>query len=214
MSVRDLAARFAVTVALGVAVLATAGCSSQGASPGAPGPVQQAAPPQNVAWVVTINDEQTTTKGGVTFSIILEATARSGGSDAAGAYTGTATAQTTTKGTVGRAHLNASATAKSTKLSFTLQKAAAPVAPSQESSDEALAPLGVENPDYTGTGSVTMKASGSGTVSGGGASASGPFANTSDRQIQVIVKGSEAWLSVDIAGHTYIFKGTFAGVPQ
>jgi hypothetical protein len=176
--------------------------------------VPQAAPPQNVTWVVAINDEQTATKSGVTFSIALNATASSGGGDPVGSYTGTATADTTTRGTVGRAHLNATATAKSTKLTFTLQKAAAPTTPSQESSDAALTPLGVENPDYTGTGSVTMKASGSGTVSRGGTSSSGPFADTSDRQIQVIVKGSEAWLSVDIAGHTYVFKGTFTSVPK
>jgi hypothetical protein len=214
MTKRSAVARFAVAVVLGAAVLATAGCAPQAGPSGATAPVQQAAPPQNVVWVVAINDDQTATKSGVTFDIALELTASSSGSDPAGSYTGTATADTTTKGRVGRSRIDAIALAKSTKLSFTLQKAAPTATPSGESTDEASAPLGVENPDYTGTGSVTMKASGNGTISGRGASASGPFANTSDRQIQVIVKGSEAWLSVDIAGHTYIFKGTFGSQPK
>lgn len=213
MSIRNRAARFVAAVAFGAAILAVAGCAPQG-SAGPAAPVQQAAPPQNVVWVVAINDDQTATKSGVTFSIALELTASSSGSDAAGTYTGSATANTSTKGRVGRAQIDATAMAKSTKLSFTLQKAASPATPSGESTDQALAPLGVENPDYTGTGSVTMKASGSGTVSGRGASASGPFASTSDRQIKVIVKGSEAWLSVDIAGNTYTFKGTFGSQPK
>ena len=212
MSIRSRAARFVAAMAFGALTLAAAGCAPQG-SAGPAGPVQ-AAPPQNVRWVVTINDEQTATKSGVTFAIALDATASNDANDPAGSYTGTATADTTTKGRMGRANLNATATAKSTKLTFTLHKAAAPATPSQESSDAALASLGVENPDYTGTGSVTMKASGSGTISGRGAAASGPFANTSDRQIQLIVKGSDAWLSVDVAGHTYTFKGTFTSQPR
>jgi hypothetical protein len=167
-----------------------------------------------VNWIVYINDEQTQQKGGMTYGIAMNLTAKNLTGDAAGAYTGSATARTTTQGNVGGANLNASAIANSTKLTFTLEPVGKPAASDSEpasASGGGLAPLsGSDAGGYTGTGSITMAAAGSGSVGG----AAGPFGNTSSQSFQMAVSGSDAIMTITINGMKWAFKGTMRSEPR
>lgn len=199
--------RFAAVLALGALVALASGCSSKSGSAPAPNtqaPAEQPAPqqaapePEYSKWIFYINDDQSFTKGGVTYSIALNLKATNPTGDIAGTYKGSATAKTDSVGTVGGAQLNASAIANSTMLQFELQDAT-------KGTD--LAQLTPDNPLYMGTGTIAMKAAGSGTIGRAG----GPFGNSSGQSIKVTAQGSEATLSVVLDGHKYTFKGTIRG---
>lgn len=216
MTMRSRVSRIAVGIALMAAAAALWGCASPGYKAGAGGAHSgtdagagtPAAPePVYRSWIVYINDDQSYSEGPITRSIALNLTATNPSADAAGTYTGSATAKTTTSGEVDGKKLDASAIAQSSNLSFSLEPGAG--APAQ-SSDDALAPVSA---DYTGTGSITMAAGGSGTVTGKGRTASGGFSNTSSQQVRVAVNGSEVEFAVDIENHTFVFKGILRGEP-
>lgn len=135
----------------------------------------------------------------MTYEIALNFTATNPSSNPAGTYKGKAVANTTTTGDVGGAQLNANAIAQSGQLEFTLEDPTA---------GGALAPLSDEEAaTLSGTGTITMKAAGSGTVGGAG----GSFQNTSSQQITVKVVGDKVTLTVPISGNTYTFEGTLSG---
>ena len=96
-----------------------------------------------------------------------------------GTYKGKATAATKTEGTVNGLPLNASAIANSSQLHFKLVEGAEGGALSSLTSDTVI---------YSGTGSITMKAAGSGHLGAAG----GGFSNTSGQPLQVEVGLVEA----------------------
>lgn len=199
----------AIGITLAVALALSAGCGNT-SSPGAGGsaaspapadkPADQPAPaePTYSKWIFYINDDQTFEKGGMTYSVALNLKATNPTGDIAGTYSGTATAKTTTTGDVGGAQLNASAIANSTQLKFTLEDA---------TEGTPLAQLTPDTPLYVGTGTIAMKAAGSGTVG----RASGAFKNSSAQPIKVTASGSNATLAVTLVGHKFTFKGTIRG---
>lgn len=160
---------------------------------------EQARPEGYDSWVIVINDDDSYTEGGITYSIALNLTATNPTQSIDGTYSGTATAKTDTTGDVGGHQLNASAIANSSELEFTLVDAAG--------SSNGLAPLTAKDAVYSGTGTIVMAASGSGTVGPAG----GTFSNTSGQPLEVTVQGSAVTLKVAISGHTYSFTGTLRG---
>lgn len=200
--------RIAVLLALVLLAGVLAGCSDDSADTGsdadaaseeqATEPAEEPEEPTYSSWQVYINDDDEYTEGTITYSIALNFTATNPAPDAAGAYTGTATASTSTSGQVNGVQLEAQAIAQSGNLSFTLEDTTA---------GGALAPLTEDTAALSGTGTITMAASGSGTIGNAG----GSFSNTSSQPITVSVTGSEATLKVPINGHEYTFTGTFSG---
>lgn len=151
------------------------------------------------SWTITIVDDDTYTEGDITYTIALNLTATNPTQSIDGAYTGAATAQTTTTGVVEGMPLNASAIANSSLLEFTLVD--------QAGTEDGLAPLTADEAVFSGTGSIVMAAAGGGTVGPAG----GSFSNTSGQNVEVTVQGSAVTFKVDISGHTYTFEGTIAG---
>lgn len=196
----------ALAIALVVSIGALAGCADEPSNPQdepAPEPAQSAETPAEpeepkyTSWVVYINDDDSYSKGGITYSIALNLTATNPSADPAGTYTGEATAKTDTTGDVGGAQLNASAIANSSNLEFELA----------EGSGGDLAPLTKDTVMMQGTGSITMAAAGSGTVGAAG----GSFSNTSSQKITLEVVNDKVTLIVPIDGHKYRFNGTLSG---
>jgi hypothetical protein len=200
-----LALRLTLAFAL-LAVMATAsGCTkpdSGGSSGGkasdqpAPKPSPPDEPKQYTSWVVTIVDDDSYTKDGITYSIAMNLSATNPSADIAGKYAGEVTAQTTSSGTYRGKPLNASATAKSSQLAFTLEKGGGD-----------LAGLTTDTVTYGGTGTLTMAAAGSGTYGQAG----GSFGNSSSQRFTMTVVGEGVTMSIPIEGHTYEFSGTITG---
>jgi hypothetical protein len=144
----------------------------------------------------------------MTYKIALNLKATNPGPHADGKYTGTATASTSVSGSVGKGHLNANAIVKSSQLQFTLAASEGSAAStSTDDSDGALAPLTSAETTYRGSGTITMKASGTAHVG----AAAGGFSNTSSQRIKLSGAGSKITLTVPIQGHTYSFQGTIRG---
>jgi hypothetical protein len=211
MSITDLqrvVLRGMLAVALIAGVGASAGCdksekasSGEAESPAEEPAGEQERPEGYSSWTITVVDDDTYTEGDITYSIALNLTATNPTQSIDGAYSGTATANTTTTGVVQGMPLNASAIVNSSLLEFTLAD--------ESGTSDGLAPLTAEGAVYSGSGSIVMAASGSGTVGPAG----GSFQNTSGQNLQVRVQGSAVTLSVDISGHTYTFQGTITGNP-
>lgn len=191
---------------LAVFALTLAGCaaadsnSSDGTS-NAEEPTEQSAEPDEpeyTSWEIYINDDDSFAQGEITYDIALNLTATNPSSDISGTYTGTATASTGTNGTVNGVPLTAAAIAQSGQLTFTLEDSTA---------GGALATLTAGTGEYTGSGTISMQAEGSGSIGGAG----GGFSNTSSQPITVNVTGSTVTLTVPISGHTYTFEGTISG---
>jgi hypothetical protein len=155
------------------------------------------ADPTYSKWIVYINDDDSYTKSGITYSIALNLKATNPGSKPTGKYTGKATAKTDSTGTYRGQQLNASAIANSSHLQFTLEEGA---------SDD-LAALTTDTVLYHGSGTIAMKASGSGTYGRAG----GPFGNNSSQPIQLDGINDKVTLTVVIDGHRYKFNGTLRG---
>jgi len=199
-------------LALTIGVLALTGCSQDVADQGSPSepapaaqtPTEQERPPvvKIKQWVVNVVDDDSYSKGDITYSIALNLNATNPSQEAAGTYTGTATAKTDTVGSVQGAPLNASAIANSSKLEFTLEGATP--------ADDPLAPLDDESRVFSGGGAIVMNAAGSGTIGQAG----GAFQNTSGQNLQVNTQGSKVTLKVTIDGHTYTFDGTLTPVEE
>ncbi len=199
--------RIVAVVMLLVFALAGGGCAGSGAGSGsdsqaaspkpAPAVEEPPAKPKYSAWVVSIVDDATSSKGGMTYDIALNLNATNPTSDIAGKYTGTATAKTSTKGSAGGASVKASAIANSSQLEFTL-------APVGAGSD--LKPL-TEEPGYIGKGTITMGAAGDATVG----NVTRGISNSSSQPIEVLVLGSDATLNITISGNKYKFKGKITG---
>lgn len=151
------------------------------------------------SWVIYVNDDDSYTEGDITYSVALNLTATNPTQGIAGTYTGSATAKTDTTGQVQGQQLNASAIAESSMLEFTLVDGA--------DAGDGLAPLTAEEAVYSGTGTIVMAASGSGTIGAAG----GGFSNTSGSPLEVSVQGSAVTLKTVISGHTYTFEGTLSG---
>jgi hypothetical protein len=207
---RRLTVALALLLALAVGALAT-GCSGSSTAPGgggtsssqgSPKPADPApAPaPKPTSWVVYINGDDSYSKGSVTYSIAMNLTATNASSDPDGKYTGSATARTTTVGTVNGAPLKASAMVNSSRLEFNLADMAL-------GENSATRTASVDSLNMNGAGSITMKAAGSGTIGRAG----GAFGNTSSQQFQMAVAGSQVTMKIPIQGHTYTFHGTISG---
>ena len=198
-------ARVSLALALLAVVATTTACADK-TPPASEAPAEQASEPEQErapvgdikGWTVHINDDDSYTEGSVTYSIALNLTATNPSQDARGTYAGSATAKTDSTGDVNGQPLNASAIAESSLLEFTLD--------SPEGTDDALAPLTTQDQAYSGSGSIVMKAAGSGTIGQAG----GGFENTSGQNVTVTTQGSEVTFEVDISGHTYTFEGTLA----
>jgi hypothetical protein len=199
-------ALLALGIVLSACSQAGGGVPAGGAAP-APAPMEKPAAdkqpvePEYTSWVVYINDDDSYSQGDVTYKIALNLTATNPSGDAAGTYSGKATASTSTQGSVRGQPLSAQAIANSGTLRFTLQDA---------TGGGALAGLSTETADamlLSGKGTITMNASGSGTIGQAG----GSFGNSSGQQIDVQVAGSKVTLSVSISGHMYKFNGTISG---
>ena len=189
----------AVALALLASGCAGSGTASGGGSQSSPAPEPAAQEtPKPTSWVVSIVDDDSFAQGGITYSIAMNLTATNPSSDPAGTYTGSATAKTDTNGTVGGATLKASAIANSSMLEFVL---------ADMTGGGQLASSTPDTAAYTGTGSITMKAAGSGSVG----KASGPFSNTSGQSFTMSVSGTKATMTIPISGHTYTFEGTMSG---
>lgn len=205
-TLRSTPTRVLMALALLAAVALSFGCekdeapdSGQGETPAEEPAEEQARPEGYDSWVIYINDDDSYTEGGITYSIALNLTATNPTQSIAGTYTGTATAKTDTTGDVGGQQLNASAIANSSQLEFTLVDGSG--------TGDDLAPLTAEEAVYSGTGSITMAAAGSGTIGQAG----GAFSNTSGQAVEVQVQGSAVTFSVVISGHKYTFQGTLSG---
>lgn len=199
--------RAVLALALLLAMAVSSGCeqseepeSGQNAEPAEEQAADEKARPEGYdSWVIYINDEDSYTEGSITYTIALNLTATNPAQSIAGTYTGTATAKTDTTGEVEGMSLNASAIADSSQLEFTLVDGSG--------TGDDLAPLTAEEAVYSGTGSITMAAAGSGTIGPAG----GSFSNTSGQPVEVQVQGSAVTFSVVISGHTYAFEGTLSG---
>jgi hypothetical protein len=199
--------RLLLAFALLLAAVAVAGCSEKGSGSGggtqasepAKEPTEQEKPaePTYSSWVVSIVDDASASKGGMTYDIALNLEATNPTGDISGKYTGTATAKTTTKGSAGGAAVSASAIAKSSQLEFTL-------APVGAGSD--LTPLTKEK-GYIGTGTITMNAGGKASVG----SVTKGISNNSSQPIEVLATGSDVTLTITISGNKYKFKGKITG---
>lgn len=209
MRCQRLPFRLLAVLALLILAFAAAACSQNAggdASAGQTAPAsaeqpaateEKPAEPEYTSWVVNIADEDSYEQGGMTFNVAVNITATNPTADVAGAYTGSATAHTTTTGDVGGAQLNADAVANSSKLEFKLDDPAGPE----------LAQLTPDSWKLTGKGSIVMKAAGTASVG----PASGGFSNTSGQNLDIAVDGAKVTLKVDISGHTYTFHGTISG---
>lgn len=194
-------------------VAGLAGCSQKAddsgtgsADKGTAASESDAAAPEDANWIVYINDEQTQQQGGMTYGIAMNLTAKNTSGGPAGTYTGEATAKTTTTGDVGGATLDASAIAKSTQLEFSLTGSNASEVESESAG--ALAPL--TEGDYSGSGTITMQASGSGTVGAAG----GTFGNTSGQSFTITVTGTQAVMKININGMEWTFTGVLRSEPK
>lgn len=201
-------ARLVMVLVVLLAAIVIAGCADKGANPG-PGaqasePAKESAEQEKPAeptyssWVVSIVDDASASKGGMTYDIALNLKATNPTGDIAGKYTGTATARTTTKGSAGGAAVSASAIANSSQLEFTLAQVGA-------GSD--LTPLTKEK-GYIGTGTITMNAGGQASVG----SVTKGTSNSSSQPIEVLATGSDVTLSITISGNKYKFKGKITGM--
>jgi hypothetical protein len=194
-----------MVLALLLVALAAVGCSEKSPSP-SPGtqtsepakePVEQKpAEPTYSSWVVSVVDDASASKGGMTYDIALNLNATNPTGDIAGKYTGTATAKTTTKGSAGGAAVSASAIANSSQLEFTL------------SDPEATGLKGLtDQKSYYGKGTITMNAGGQASVG----NVTKGISNSSSQPIEVIVLGSDVTLNITISGNKYTFKGKISG---
>lgn len=206
-NLRSVVLRSTLALVLLASIGMSGGCTKQdGASSSGDAADEQAgeekAKPEGFSsWVISINDEDSYTEGDITYTITLDLTATNPSQSIDGAYSGSATAKTTTTGVVEGMPLNASASVNSSSLEFTLAD--------QSGTGSDLGALTSEDAVYSGTGSIVMAASGSGTVGPAG----GSFSNTSGQQVEVRTQGSAVTFSVVISGHTYVFEGTLAGQP-
>jgi len=200
--------RFLVAILVLGVLLGAAGCSGGSAgsaesggsgNSASPQPKSEDPPaePEYSSWVVSIVDDASASKDGMTYDIALNLEATNPTADIAGKYTGTATAKTSTKGSAGGAAVNASAIAKSSQLEFTL-------APVGAGSD--LTPLTKEK-GYIGKGTITMNAGGQASVG----SVTKGISNSSSQPIEVLATGSDVSLTITISGNKYKFKGKITG---
>ncbi len=207
---RVCSSRFLRTAAVSLALFAligAVGCSKtspgsdssgdNGSSAGTASQDKQASP-EYTSWVVSIVDDQETSEGGMTYTIALNLQATNPTSYKWGTYTGTATAKTTTTGTVGKGTLNAEAIANSTQLEFTLVDPEA---------GDSLASLNPNDLTYSGTGTITMQAAGTASVG----AASGGFANNSSQPFTITVTGDKVTMGITIDGKPFMFDGTISG---
>jgi len=196
----------AISIAL-LVLLGALGCSKpsndsnssgeNGSSAGATSENKQSSP-KYTSWVVSIVDDQESSEGGMTYTIALNLQATNPTGYRWGTYTGTATAKTTTTGSVGKGTLNAEAIANSTQLEFTL---------ADPEAGDALASLDPEKLTYTGTGTITMQAAGTASVG----AASGGFANNSSQPFTITVTGDKVTMGITIDGKPFMFDGTISG---
>lgn len=198
-------ARVALTIVMLGTVLQAIGCDEQAAEPGAnaPQPAQEQATeqpsepePEYTSWVVSIVDDDSYSKGEITYEIALNLKATHSGSEPAGTYEGEAIAKTSTSGTVQGQPLQADAIARSGPVTFKLAEG-----------EGDLAALTEESVVYGGSGTITMQASGSGTLGAAG----GSFSNTSSQKFTMTVVGDGVTMTIPIDGHTYTFTGTISG---
>lgn len=187
-------------------LLGVAGCSDDATGKGSSGDggssadkaaEEKPASPEYTSWVVSIVDDQESSQGGMTYTIALNLQATNPSPYKFGTYTGTATAKTTTTGTVGKGTLNAEAIANSTQLEFTL---------ADPEADEPVASLG-DDLTYTGTGTITMQAAGTASVG----PASGGFANNSAQPFTITATGDKVTMGITIDGKPFMFEGTISG---
>jgi len=202
-----LAARIAALLLAMAMVFTVVGCSKPDADAGSSGTDSgeqskqeppEAKAPTYTSWVVSIVDDQESSEGGMTYTIALNLQATNPTGYRWGTYTGTATAKTTTTGSVGKGTLNAEAIANSTQLEFTLEDPEA---------GEAVASLNPEKLTYTGTGTITMQAAGTASVG----AASGGFANNSSQPFTITVTGDKVTMGITIDGKPFMFDGTISG---
>jgi hypothetical protein len=126
-----------------------------------------------------------------------------------GPYEGSATAKTTNSGTAGGGELKATATSKSSALQFDMGSTLTPL--TAPGAGSGLAPLTKGGPDFTGSGTISMGTTGKATMTGGGASVSGPIGNSSTVPISVYVTGPLVRLAVQFPQGTVYFDGYMRG---
>jgi len=203
---KDRFVRAAAVLALLALALALVACNAENPSaeppstekPAAeqPAPAPEPEEPQYTSWVVSIVDDDSSSEGNITYEIAMNLEATNPSPEIAGEYKGEVTAKTSTSGTVKGMPLQADAIANSGPITFTLAKGEGDLAALTEDTDV-----------YGGSGSLTMKAAGSGTVGPAG----GSFSNTSSQNFTMTVVGDSITMKIPIQGHTYTFEGTISG---
>lgn len=187
-------------------LLGAAGCSKDSSESGSAGEggssageasEEKPASPEYTSWVVNIVDDQESSEGGMTYTIALNLNATNPSGYKYGTYTGTATAKTTTTGSVGKGTLEAEAIANSTQLEFTLEDPEA---------SETVASI-TDDLTYTGSGTITMQAAGTAHVG----AASGGFANNSSQPFTITATGDKVTMDITIDGKKFTFNGTITG---
>ena len=160
-------------------------------------------------WVIYVNDTHALTNGPMRQSVTLELKARNMSGSITGPYFGYATAQTTNDATMTTRKGTGTITApfvSSGNLKFVVGPYSTPT-----TTDSNLTPLPTENPDLSGSGSITMSSSGVGTITARGYSASAGASNKSTVPIEVRIIGPQVRLVAKLPQATLYFNGFIRG---
>ena len=173
--------------------------------------------PEDFNWTIYVQDSSTVSVGPMQMDISIDLTAVNSSGKIDGAYTGSATTKAVSHMEGGKGSINAPVEGTSTALSFNIspyvadEDKLAPLVPAEPddgklaplvpSDDDKLAPLTDPNnqPEYEGTGSMTLQSGGVGTVTARGVSVSKEIrTNTSVNPLHITIMGTQVRLEVQI----------------
>jgi hypothetical protein len=212
---------------LAFAILLLSSCASSTSTPsdssggnaglGSTATDNQPSEPEDFNWTVYVQDTSTINVGPMQMDISIDLKAVNTSGKIDGTYTGSATTKAVSHMEGGKGSINAPVEGTSTALSFNInpyvadEDKLAPLAPSEPddgklaplvpSDDDKLAPLNDPNnqPEYEGTGSMTLQSGGYGTVTAHGASVTkGIRMNTSENPLHLTITGTQVRLEVQI----------------
>jgi hypothetical protein len=160
-------------------------------------------------WVIYVKDSVTVNNGPMKSTVTVDLKARNMSGDIIGNYYGSATSTTTNDMMGGGGKITAPFVSKSTDMKLYVGPYLAPLTP--PTVDPNLAPLETPDPEYSGSGSITMSSSGVGTVSAGGYSVSKGLSNDSTIPIEINIIGPQVRLMVKMPQATLYFDGYIRG---
>lgn len=226
---------------LSLAILFLSSCASSTSSPSdssdAAGTPQGSATaksepsePEDFNWTIYVKDSSTINVGEMQMDFDIDLTAVNTTGKMDGLYTGSATTKAVSHMEDGRGSINAPVEGSSNDVSLMVsayvadEDKLAPLAPADPDDDklaplvpsdnDKLAPLTDPNnqPEYEGSGSMTLQSGGTGTITSRGYSQSRGIGNTSVNQLHVTIMGTQVRLEVQIpeVGSVY-FDGFIRG---